>query len=80
MARQELIGVGEARIKRHGEHGPTAGLAHLEAEALRSRAAAEHHGDSKPSNLDLDGLSTPEIEPLQHATLPLHRTLRATRI
>ena len=76
MARQEFIGVGEARIDRHGEHGAAARFAHLQAEPPRARAPAEQNGKTEPADLNLDGLAAPEIEPLKHGYAPYRRSIR----
>src|SRR3990170_6704198 len=74
MAREKLVGVGEARIKRHGEDGAAARLAHLQAESSRPRAPSQHHGNIEAADLDLDGLAACEIEPLKHGYAPYYRS------
>ena len=73
MAREKLIGVGEARIKRHGEHGAATRFAHLQAEPSRPRAPSQHHGNIEAADLDLDGLAAPEIKALKHRYAPYCR-------
>ncbi len=73
MAREKFVGVGEAGIKRHGEHGAAARFAHLQAETSRPRAASQHHGNIEAADLDLDGLAAREIEPPKHRYAPYCR-------
>ena len=73
MAREKLVGVGEALIKRHGEDGAAARLAHLQAESSRPRAPSERHRNIEAADLDLDGLAAREIEPLKHGYAPYCR-------
>src|SRR3990170_4960504 len=73
MTREKLVGVGEARIKRHGEDGAAACLAHLQAESSRPRAPSQHHRNIEAADLDLDGLAACEIEPLKHVYAPYCR-------
>src|SRR6185295_7868831 len=68
-----LIGVREARIKRHGEHGTATRFAHLQAEPSRPRAPTQHHGNVEAADLDLDGLATPKIKALKHCYAPYCR-------
>ncbi len=76
MTGQELVRIGETRVNRHGEDGATAGLAHLQAEATRAEAATQEHRNFQPLYFDFDGLSAPDIQPLQHAKLPTNCTKR----
>ena len=73
MARQEFVGIGEARIKRHGEHGAAARFAHLQAEPSRPRTPSQHHGNIEAADLDLDGLAAREVQTLQHWYAPYCR-------
>ena len=73
MAREKFVGVGETRIKRHGEHGAAARFAHLQTESSRPRAPSQHHGDVEAADFDLDGLAAREIQTLKHWYAPYCR-------
>ena len=64
MTREKFVGVGEARIERHGEHRTASRLIYLQAEPSCACAPPQNHGDVEPADLDLDGLAAREIEPL----------------
>ena len=74
VARQELFGIGEARIDRHRQHGSAARLAYLKAEPSRARAPPEQNGKTEPADLDLYSLAATEIEPLKHGYAPYRRS------